>query len=265
LHSIEETFMKTIKQRLATGELVMICGIGRVWHHNLVNILGISGGFHGLWFNMEHVGMSTGHLEIATAVARTHNLDTFCRVAPTDYATVTRCFEAGSSGIMAAQIFSARQAEEFVKWSKFAPRGCRGLNTGGWDAQFTTIPAAEFTRRANEETFVAIQIETLQAVEECDAIAAIDGVDALFVGPADLSQSLGVTGQFFDPKCLAAIDRVAAACRNAGKQWAAVAFNAQHADMLVEKGCKMISPTNDTRVVVAGVAAAKKDFAKFFH
>jgi len=256
--------MRTIKQRLAAGEMVMICGIGRVWHHNLVQILGLSGGFHGLWFDMEHVGLSTRDLEIATAIARGQNLDTFCRVAPTDYATVTRCFEAGSSGIMAAQIFSASQAEEFVKWSKFAPRGYRGLNTGGWDARFTTMPAAEFTRRANDETFVAIQIETLQSVDECEAIAAIDGVDALFVGPADLSQSLGVTGQFFDDKCLAAIDRVATACRNTGKQWAAVAFNPQHARMLVDKGCRMISPANDTRIVVSGVAAIKRDFEAFF-
>lgn len=256
--------MRTIKQRLADEELVMICGIGRVWHHNLIHILGISGGFQGLWFDMEHGAMSTLDLELATAVARNHDLDTFCRIAPTDYATVTRCLEAGSSGIMAAQIFTASQAEEFVKWSKFAPRGYRGLNTGGWDARFTTIPAAEFTRRANEETFVAIQIETLPSVEECEAIASIDGVDALFVGPSDLSQSLGVTGQFFHEKCLAAIDRVSAACRNTGKQWAAVTFNPQHADMLVEKGCKMLSPTNDTRIVMAGVTSAKKDFAKFF-
>ena len=264
LMDFKELPMKTLKQRLANEELVMICGIGRVWHHNLIHMIGLSGGFHGLWFDMEHVGLTTRDLELATAVARNHDLDTFCRVAPTDYATVTRCLEAGSSGIMAAQVFTAAQAEEFVKWSKFAPRGFRGLNTGGWDARFTTIPAAEFTRKANEESLVLIQIETLQSVEECEAIAAIDGVDALFVGPADLSQSLGVTGQFFHEKCLAAIDRVSAACRNTGKQWAAVAFNPQHAEMLVEKGCRMVSPTNDTRIVVAGIAAAKKDFAKFF-
>ena len=126
------------------------------------------------------------------------------------------------------------------------------------------VPAAEFARRANEDSLVLIQIETLQSVEECEAIAAIDGVDALFVGPADLSQSLGVTGQFFDEKCLAAIDRVAAACRNTGKTWAAVAFNPQHAEMLVSKGCRMVSPANDTRLVVAGVAAIKKDFASVF-
>lgn len=256
--------MRTLKQRLADGEFVRICGVGRMPHHNLIHILGFSGGFHGVWFDLEHVGFSSQELEIVTMAAREHGMDTFCRVAPTDYATVTRCLEAGSSGVMAAQIFSAQQAEEFVRWAKFAPRGWRGLNTGGWDAKFTMQPVIEFTRRANEETFVQIQIETLSAVEQCEAIAAIDGVDALFVGPSDLSQSLGVTGQFFHEKCLAAIDKVSQACRNAGKPWSAVTFNAEHAEMLISKGCKMLSPTNDIRLAVAGVNTVKKDFADLF-
>ena len=256
--------MPTLKQRLNSGEFVRICGVGRMCHHNLIHVLGMNGGFHGLWFDLEHVGFSSQELEITTMAAREHGLDTFCRVAPTDYATVTRCLEAGSSGVMAAQIFTAAQAEEFVRWSKFAPRGWRGLNTGGWDAKFTLIPAAEYTRKANEETFVAIQIETLSSVDQCEAIAAIDGVDALFVGPSDLSQSLGVTGQFFHEKCLAAIDQVALACRNTGKPWAAVTFNPEHAAMLMEKGCRMLSPTNDVRIAVAGVNSVKKDFAELF-
>ena len=138
------------------------------------------------------------------------------------------------------------------------------MNTGGWDAKFTLVPAAEFTLRANEETFVAIQIETLSAVEQCEAIAAIDGVDALFVGPSDLSQSLGVTGQFFHEKCLTAIDKVSQACRNAGKPWAAVTFNPQHAEMLLSKGCQMLSPSNDVRIAVAGVNAIKQEFEALF-
>ena len=165
---------------------------------------------------------------------------------------------------MAAQIFSVEQAEEFVRWSKFSPRGWLGLNTGGWDAKFTMVPAAEFARKANEETFVAIQIETLTAVDQCAEIAAIDGVDALFVGPSDLSQSLGLTGQFFHEKCLEAIDKIAKACRDAGKPWAAVTFNPKHAEMLMNKGCRMLSPTNDVRVAVAGVNAVKQDFADLF-
>lgn len=256
--------MRTFKERLAAGELVLLCASGRVLHHNLLQIVGLSGGFHGVWFDMEHVGLTTQQLEVATLACRAYDLDSFCRVAPTDYATVSRCLEAGAGGIMAAQIFSVAQAEEFVRWAKFAPRGQRGLNTGGYDARFTMLPAAEYTKQANAELFVAIQIETLPAVEQCEQIAAIDGVDALFIGPADLSQSLGVTGDFFHEKCLAAIDRVCAAAKKHGKHVAAVAFNAKHADMLYEKGVRMISPTTDVRLVVAGVQAVKNDFQKFF-
>jgi 4-hydroxy-2-oxoheptanedioate aldolase len=256
--------MKTFLQRLSAGELVLAAAVGRVWHHNLLQIMGVAGGFHGVWFDMEHVGLTTQQLEVATLTCRAQQMDCFCRIAPTDYATVTRCLEAGAGGVMAAQIFSAAQAEQFVQWSKFAPRGCRGLNTGGFDARFTTLPAAEFTAKANAETMVLIQIETLQAVEECEAIAAIDGVDALFIGPADLSQSLGVTGQFFHDKCVAAIERIGRACRNQGKHLAAVAFNPAHAQLMYDHGCRLISPTNDVRMVLAGMQSVKHEFRDFF-
>ncbi len=253
--------MRTIKERLAAGEHVLICGVGRVFHHNLLHILGLGGGFHGVWFDMEHVGLTTQQLEIGTLAARAHGLDTFCRVAPTDYATVTRCFEAGTSGVMAAQIYSAQQAEEFVRWSKFMPRGNRGLNSGGWDGKFSSLPLAEFCEKANKETLVLIQIETAQAVEEVDAIAAIDGVDGLFVGPADLSQNLGVVGEMFHEKCISAIDKVSAACKKHGKSWAAVSWGPKHAQMLIDKGCRMLSPCSDIRLIRAGMEAVKSEYA----
>jgi 4-hydroxy-2-oxoheptanedioate aldolase len=256
--------MRTYKQRLDAGETVLSLAVGRTLHYNMLQMVGISGGFHGVWLDMEHVGLTTEQLEIATLACRAHGLDSFCRLAPTDYASVTRCLEAGAGGVMAAQVFSTAQAEEFVRWAKFAPRGCRGLNTGGVDAGFTTMSAADFTRKANAETFVLIQIETLPALEECDQIAAIDGVDALFIGPADLSQSLGVTGQFFHEKCIAAIEKVAAACQRHKKHLASVVFNPEHAQLLYDRGCRFLSPTTDVRVVMAGLQAVKKDFAKLF-
>ena len=256
--------MDTIKQRLARDELVLVFGAGRLMHRNLLQSVGIQGGFHGMWFDHEHVGFSTEELEVATLAARSQGLDNFVRIAPTDYALVTRSLESGGAGVMAAQIFSAEQAEEFVRWAKFFPRGARGLNTSGWDGQYAALPTAEFCEKANRESFVAIQIETLQSVEECDAIAAIDGVDLLFVGPSDLSQSLGITGDFFHEKCIDAIDRVAAACKKHGKHWGAVTVSPEHADMMVEKGCKLVSPTSDTRIIIAGLQAVKSRFAKYF-
>jgi 2-dehydro-3-deoxyglucarate aldolase/4-hydroxy-2-oxoheptanedioate aldolase len=256
--------MKTIKQRLADDELIRVLGMGRILHHNLIQIVGIQGGFEALWFDMEHVGNAMENIEVAAMAARSQGMDSFCRIAPTDYALVTRCLEAGAGGIMAAQIFTAEQAEEFVQWSKFYPRGRRGMNTGGWDAQFATMSIPEFCENSNRESFLAIQIETAQSVEECEAIAAIDGVDLLFIGPSDLSLALEVPGEAMHEKCIAAVDRIATACKNQGKHLGAVSLGSDHADMLVDKGCKMLSPASDVKIINSGVQAVKDAHAKYF-
>ena len=256
--------MHNIKARLANGDMVVAIGMGRVPHYNLIQMIGINQGFHAVWLDHEHAGMSIENLEVMTLACRSQGLDCFVRIAPTDYALVTRCLEAGGGGVMAAQIHTAEQAEEFVKWTKFYPRGCRGLNTSGWDGQYATIPMKEFCEKANRENFLAIQIETAQSVEEVDAIAAIDGVDLLFVGPADLSQNLGVTGDMFHEKCIAAIDKVAAACRKHGKHWGAVTISPEHAAMMVEKGCRLISPASDTKIINSGIQAIKGQYADYF-
>lgn len=253
--------MERTKQRLQRGELVLAVGVGRLAHHNLIQIIGTHSGFHAIWIDLEHGSLSTEQLEIATLAARGVGLDNFVRLAPTDYAAVTRCLESGAGGVMAAQITSAEHAEQFVQWAKFAPRGHRGLNTSGRDAGFAALSVTEFCEKANRETFVAIQIETLGALNECDQIAAIDGVDLLFIGPADLSQSLGVTGDFFHPKCIEAMDRVAEACRKHGKHWGAVCVNPEHAERMIDRGCRLLSVTNDVRLVHAGLDAVQQLYA----
>ncbi|MCA9079964.1 MAG: host specificity protein, partial [Planctomycetaceae bacterium] len=205
--------MTSLKNRLAAGEHVVVFAVSRLFHPNMIDMYALHGGFHGFWIDHEHTGFSNAEMETATRAGRAVGLDSFIRIAPTDYALVTRCLEAGAGGVMAAQINSAAHAEEFVQWAKFAPRGRRGLNGGGYDGKFGNLPPAAFCEQSNRESFVAIQIETLSALDECDAIAAIDGVDLLFVGPSDLSQALGVTGDFLHPKCLDALDQVAAACK----------------------------------------------------
>jgi 2-dehydro-3-deoxyglucarate aldolase/4-hydroxy-2-oxoheptanedioate aldolase len=256
--------VERIKERLGRGETVMVSGVGRAMHYNLLQILGMQGGFAGVWFDHEHVGFSMPDLEVAAMAARGVGLDSFTRIAPTDYALVTKVIEAGTGGVMAAQIFSAEQAEQFVRWAKFAPRGSRGLNVGGYDGRFATVPPAKFCEQSNRDTFVAIQIETRESVECCEQIAAIDGVDLLFIGPSDLSQALGVTGEFFHEKCLSAIDRVAAACRDNGKPWGAVCVSPEHGGLLHEKGCRLLSPTSDVKLINTGIAATKAAYAKFF-
>ncbi|MGI9595408.1 MAG: aldolase/citrate lyase family protein, partial [Acidimicrobiales bacterium] len=124
-----------------------------------------------------------------------------------------------------------------------------------------TIPMAEFAARANEETMVGIQIETAQAVVVVEEIAAIDGVDFLFVGPSDLSQAMGVIGDFLHPRCIEAVDRIADASRRAGKQWGAVMPTPDYAALLIDKGCTLISVTNDVKLITSGLEATKDRFS----
>jgi 2-dehydro-3-deoxyglucarate aldolase/4-hydroxy-2-oxoheptanedioate aldolase len=250
-----------MKHRLQRGERLVVFAVGRMFHHNIIHYLGMAGDFDGFWVDVEHGGLTTHDVEIAATAGMAHGLDCFVRVPPTDYATVTRCFESGATGVMAAQITSADHAEEFVRWAKFAPRGRRGLNPLGYDGGYGSVPLAEFAERANRDTFVAIQIETAQAVEDVDAIAAVDGVDLLFVGPSDLSQALGVIGDFTGPESMDAVDRVAAACRSHGKQWGAVTPSPEYAATLIEKGCTLISLANDVKLVTSGLASLKADYS----
>jgi 4-hydroxy-2-oxoheptanedioate aldolase len=254
----------SLKQKLASGQRVNVFAVSRLYHPNMIEMFAIQGGFDGFWIDAEHASFSANDIEVAAAYARSVDLDCFVRIPPNDYSLVTRCIESGAEGVMAAMITSAAQAEEFVQWSKFAPRGKRGLNAGCHNGSFGTRPVAEFCADANERSFVAIQIETLQALEECDQIAAIEGVDLLFIGPSDLSQALGATGDFMHEDCIAAIKKVAAACEKHGKTFGAVTTTPEHAHMLAEFGCKMISPTNDIRTFNAGIKAVKESFKEFF-
>jgi 4-hydroxy-2-oxoheptanedioate aldolase len=254
----------SFKQRLLAGDRLNVFAVGRMFHPNVIHYLGATDEFDGMWIDVEHTGFSTREIESAVSAAAAHGLESFARIPPTDYATVTQCLESGVSGVMAAQIGSATQAEEFVTWAKFYPRGRRGLNPLGHDGGFGAMPLAEFTARANEGNFVAIQVETVGAVAEVDEIAAIDGVDLLFVGPSDLSQALGVTGDLTHPRCLDAIDRVASACERSGKPWGAVTPSPDYARHLIDRGCTLISAVNDVKLVTNGMETMRRTFAEIW-
>jgi len=172
-----------------------------------------------------------------------------------------RCLEAGAGGIMAAQVRSARQAQEIVQWTKFHPQGMRGINGTGVDGRYGTLPFSEYAARANAETFVAIQIEHAEAVEDVEKIAAIPHLDLLFVGPADLSQSLGIPGEWENPRVWTAVERVARAAKANGIHWAILPRDPKHARRCLELGCRMLSVGIDVWALQRGLAAFQKEFA----
>jgi len=256
--------MRTLKQRLADGELVRSFALGRMVHPLLVEMYAQAGDYGAFWIDEEHVSHTSEQLTAIALAGRANGMDSFVRIAPTGYSLVTQCLESGAGGVMAAQIHTAEQAREFVSWARFAPDGVRGLNTGGRDADYSHIPPAEFVATANEKVFIAIQVETVGSVDEAEEIAAIDGVDLLFVGPSDLSLALGVVGQFHDNKLWAAIETVAKACENNGITWGAVTPDAEFANRAVAAGCRLPTMGNDILALRRGIDAIKSAFADQF-
>jgi 2-dehydro-3-deoxyglucarate aldolase/4-hydroxy-2-oxoheptanedioate aldolase len=253
-----------LKELLTQGKLVRVFGMGQFCHPKLVEVVGLHGGHHAVWLDQEHAGLSIEQIEQAARAARASGIDSFVRLAPTDYATVMRALEAGAGGVMAAMIRSARQAEEVVRWAKFHPRGLRGINGSGFDGRYGTIPLVEYLPRANADTFVAIQIEHIDAVEEVEQIASIPDLDILFIGPADLSQSMGIPGEWDHPRLWQAIERVAQAARASGTNWAFLPLKPAHARRCLEMGCRMLSLGIDSWTMHQGLQAYRADYEEFF-
>ncbi len=256
--------VRTLKERLAAGELCRVFALSRIVHPVVVEMFARAGGYHGLWLDQEHAANTTEQIATIALAARANDMDVIVRIPPTGYWQVTQCLEAGASGVMSAQIHSVAQAREFIAWTRFAPQGNRGLNNNGCDADYTHIPQAQFVVEANQRVLAGIQIETLGALDSVGEIAALPGVDLLFVGPSDLSLCLGVVGQFHHEKLWEAIARISHACATAGIHWGCVAPDAAFAERAVALGCRMPTLGNEIHALRRGVDSLRTAFQALF-
>jgi 2-dehydro-3-deoxyglucarate aldolase/4-hydroxy-2-oxoheptanedioate aldolase len=253
-----------LKALLQQVRLIRVFALGQLCDPKLVELIAWQGGFDAVWLDQEHVGLTIPQIEAAARAARGCGIDSFVRLNATDYATVMRPLEAGAGGVMAAMIRSARQAADVLTWAKFQPRGLRGVNGTGVDGRYGSMPGGEYFRKANAETVVAIQIEHIDAVEEVEKIAALPDLDFLFIGPADLSQSMGLSGEWEHPRVWAAVERVAKAAQTNRLPWAILPSGPGHARRCVAMGCRMLSVGIDVWFVGKGVRAFKEEYAEFF-
>ncbi len=139
------------------------------------------------------------------------------RVPSVERLRIDRALDLGADGIMLPQVGSADEARSGVSWLRYPPDGVRGVALITRGAGFGERPHAEIAAVVNPAILGVVQVESPAAVDAAEEAAAIDGVDVLFVGPADLSHAMGIPGQITHPDFLAALDRVVAACHAHGK------------------------------------------------
>ena len=196
-------------------------------------------------FDMEHTGWSIESIRTLIATTRSTDLIPYVRVPATEYHFIARALDMGAIGIMVPMVESAGQAEAIVHFAKYPPAGRRGAAFAIAHDDYKGGDIVEKIEMANEETHLIAQIETAAGVENANAIAAVDGIDVLWIGHFDLSNSLGIPGQFDHPRFRDAIDVVLEACQRHGKAPGFMTGNVQDGKALIDQGFRMLAYGGD--------------------
>jgi 4-hydroxy-2-oxoheptanedioate aldolase len=203
------------KAKLATGAAVFGCFV-RTAEPQLVEYVAMLG-WDFLVFDAEHGSLGPREVEDLCRAVEPRGTTPLVRVTTNDAPTILRFLDTGAHGVHVPWVNSAADAERAVRSVKYTPRGIRGLAGSRASEWGLREPVGEYVQRANRETLVVIQVETQDAVDAIDDYLAIDGIDVLFLGPTDLSQSLGHPGDLRHPDVLSAMERVADAVLGADK------------------------------------------------
>ena len=245
--------MKYIRQRVLNGELLSggWCSIGS---SITAEIAGLAG-FDWVLLDIEH---GTGDLETLRnqlqAVSATPAVP-IVRIAWNESPRFKRVLDLGASGVIVPYVNTAEEAKLAAKSMRYPPKGIRGVAKFNRGAQFAQN-FDEYFATANDNLLTVVQIETEEAVANADEIAAVDGVDVLFVGPLDLSVNMGVPQQLDHPKFQEALDKVVSACKKSGKAAGILLVKTDMVEPIVKKGFTFIALGTDGGMVAAGMKNA---------
>jgi 4-hydroxy-2-oxoheptanedioate aldolase len=208
-----------------------------------------------LWLDQEHVPTDWGVLEHQIRAAKLSDVDTMVRVAKGCYSDYIRPLEADAAGIMIPHLMSLKEAKEIVYFTRFHPIGRRPVDGGNADGKYCLVDFQEYIRQANRERFIVVQIEDPEPLAELDQIAAVEGIDMLFFGPADFSQGIGAPGQFNHPTIIETRKRIAEAAKKHGK-FAGTVGGVDALPELIGMGYQFINMGADVFALEEGVRRA---------
>jgi len=200
-----------VKQALAEGRMQLGCGFGQLRSPEVARML-MAAGFQWAFVDTEHGGFD---LETVQDICRVSNLIGFLpviRVADLQYSLVSRALDCGAGGIIFPRVESPEMLEKAVSWTKFPPLGIRGYGLSGTQVNYEPLSIGAVIEHVNANTLVCFQIETKKALDAREELLSVPGIDAVMVGPADLSISLGVPGDFQHPKMVDAMEAIRDCC-----------------------------------------------------
>ena len=182
----------------------------------IVELAGLAGA-SAVWLCNEHVPNDWLNLENQVRAAKLGDMDTIIRVSKGSYSEYVKPFEMDATGIMVPHVTTADEARDIVRMTRFFPIGRRPIDGGNMDGLFCQVSTPDYCAHGNAERFLIFQIESPEALENVEEIAAVPGFDILLFGPGDFSHLIGRPGEVTHPDVVAARKRVAAAAKKHGK------------------------------------------------
>jgi len=246
-------------ERLKAGDLSLGVGI-RISPSPAVGRAMAEAGFDWLFIDMEHGTLSIETCAQISAAALSQGIAPLVRVPPGELGLATRALEGGALGIVMPNVKTAEEAQALANLTKFRPIGLRNVGGPPVHTSYTGLPPEKLAELFNETTLTVAMVETPEAIQNVDEIAAVQGVDVVMIGGNDLTTTLELSGQTDHPEMIAAFEALTNACRRHNK-WAGMGgVNIlDHAKTYVEMGVQFILGGADTGFLAAAAHGRAKD------
>lgn len=233
------------RSRLKQGEL-LIGTLVTLPSPQIAEIL-VNAGFDWLFVDLEHsaMGIAEAQLIVQTAGER---CDCLLRLPKNDEIWIKKALDTGAAGVIVPLVNSVEEARQAVRLCKYPPQGTRSVGLAR--AQSYGAHLQEYLGKANDEIAVVIQIEHIEAVNNIEMILKVEGIDAVFIGPYDLSASLGRIGQVEHPEVQEAIEHVRQMCLEGGVRLGIFSGTAQRAMDYIHEGYRLIAAGGDNLMLV---------------
>lgn len=225
--------------KLRNNEFARICALG----HFLPFYVRYAAHYRydGIWFDLEHRAMDDREVQGILTLCQKYDIDCMVRVPTLERTRLYRYLEDGASGLMIPFMSTPEIAHQVVDAAKFPPVGNRGIDGASLDGDYgidVWSPETTYFTEANDQTFIVGQIETPEALENLDKIASVEGIDLLFIGPADLGHRLSVSET--NVTLADAIEQVADAAARHGKAWGITAGSPEDIARYRERGAQIV-------------------------
>jgi 2-keto-3-deoxy-L-rhamnonate aldolase RhmA len=251
----------TVKQKLKAGEPAFGTMIFEFFTPGIAQIVKAAGADF-ILFDMEHSGVGMETIKAQMAACRGIGLVPMVRVPTLQPHFIARCLDMGAMGIMVPMVESAAQAREIVSATRYPPHGRRGAAFGVAHDDYEGGAVADKIAAANERTLVIALVETAEGIRNVDEIAAVEGVDVVWLGHFDLTNFMGIPAQFQHADYLKAVNTLVAAARKHGRAAGVMAADTAWGHDYRAKGFNIVAYGLDLalfqRALTEGIAALRK-------